>query len=81
MSATLTVYLRNGLVFTFEPSEHGLPAPSEKVIAQMMAQEIAPVELAVPRIVLRWSDVVAVRIEETSAPRDPRPRRRQSGQS
>jgi hypothetical protein len=64
--ATLTVFLRNGLSFTFTPTQAGLPAPSETAVAELMAEEraIEPVALAQPRIVIRWSEVVAVRIDQ-----------------
>lgn len=71
MSAKLTVFLRNGLSFTFEPLEAGLPAPSEKAVAELMAESgaIEPVALAEPRVVIRWCEVVAVRIDQPKTKR------------
>jgi hypothetical protein len=70
MTPTLTVYLRNGLSFTFAPRDAALAnVPSDKQIAEMLASDAATsVDNAEPRIVIRWSDVVAVRIDQPPTP-------------
>ena len=67
MTTIIKVYLRNGLSFTFRPMDASAnKPPHESEIAAMMTSHHAVSALAdaVPHVVLRWSEVVAVETGE-----------------
>lgn len=67
--ATITVYLRNGLSFRFHPVDPAFKPPQPHEIETLMRDDraIQPVAGADPLVVLRWSEVVAVKVSDESA--------------
>ena len=64
--AVITIYLRNGCSFALRPSAPELKPPHDSDIEKMMSDPRAIMALsqATPRVVIRWSEVVAVMVTD-----------------